>query len=51
MLELRYFGGLKLEEIAAIMDTSPAPVSRQLRMTEAWLAREIRGENTPKAQT
>jgi len=26
-------------------------VSRQLRMTEAWLAREIRGENTPKAQT
>jgi RNA polymerase sigma factor (TIGR02999 family) len=42
MLELRYFGGLDLREIADVMDLSTATVSRELRVTEAWLAREIR---------
>ena len=43
MLELRYFGGLGLVEIAEALDCSAATVSRELRVTEAWLAREIRG--------
>ncbi len=43
MLELRYFGGLDLTEIAALLDISVATVSRQLRLTEAWLTREMRG--------
>jgi RNA polymerase sigma factor (TIGR02999 family) len=43
MLELRYFGGLDLAEIATISDCSLSTVSRELRFTEAWLAREIRG--------
>ncbi len=44
MLELRYFGGLGMVEIAEALDCSAATISRELRVTEAWLAREIRGE-------
>jgi len=43
MLELRYFGGLGLAEIAEVTECSTATVSRELRVTEAWLARELRG--------
>jgi len=42
-IELRYFGGLAIDEIAALLDTSPATVRRDLRMGEAWLRREIAG--------
>jgi RNA polymerase sigma factor (TIGR02999 family) len=42
-VELRFFGGLNLEEIAEAMDVSAPTVSRELRLAEAWLAREIRG--------
>ena len=42
-VELRFFGGLNLEEIAGAMDISAPTVSRELRLAEAWLAREIRG--------
>ena len=44
MLELRYFGGLNLGEIAEVLEVSTATISRELRVTEAWLAREIKGE-------
>ncbi len=40
-VELRYFGGLSIEEIASVMDISVATVRRDLRMGEAWLRREI----------
>jgi RNA polymerase sigma factor (TIGR02999 family) len=43
MLELRFFGGLALDEIAEVMEVSASTISRELRLTEAWLAREIRG--------
>jgi len=42
LLELRYFGGLGLIEIAELTDSSIATVSRELRMTEAWLSRQMR---------
>ncbi|PYV76220.1 MAG: RNA polymerase subunit sigma-70 [Acidobacteria bacterium] len=41
-VELRYFGGLSMEEIAQALDVSPVTVRRDLRMAEAWLHNEIR---------
>ena len=40
-IELRYFGGLAIEEIASVLDVSVATVRRDLRMGEAWLRCEI----------
>ena len=37
VIELRYFGGLNVEEIAQLLETSAATVSRDQRMAEAWL--------------
>ena len=39
-VELRFFGGLTIEEIANVMDLSVATIGRELRMAEAWLYRE-----------
>jgi RNA polymerase sigma factor (TIGR02999 family) len=43
-VELRYFGGLSMEEIAQSLDVSAITVRRDLRMAEAWLQREMRNE-------
>ena len=40
-VELRYFGGLSLEEIAQALDVSAVTVRRDLRMAEAWLRHEM----------
>jgi RNA polymerase sigma factor (sigma-70 family) len=39
-VELRFFGGLSIEEISNVMNISVATVGRELRMAEAWLYRE-----------
>ena len=39
-VELRYFGGLTLEECSDAMSVSPPTVMRDVRFAEAWLARE-----------
>ena len=39
-VELRYFGGLTLEEAGEVLDVSPPTVMRDVRFAEAWLARE-----------
>lgn len=41
-VELRYFGGLSMDEIARVLDISPVTVRRDLRMAEAWLHNEMR---------
>jgi RNA polymerase sigma factor (TIGR02999 family) len=41
ILELRYFGGLSLEEVAEAVDVSLATVKRELRSARAWLAAEL----------
>jgi RNA polymerase sigma-70 factor (ECF subfamily) len=43
-VELRYFGGLSMEEIAHTLDVSTITVRRDLRMAEAWLHKEMRNE-------
>lgn len=42
-VELRYYGGLTLEEAADVLDVSPPTVMRDVRFAEAWLAREMGG--------
>jgi RNA polymerase sigma factor (TIGR02999 family) len=42
IVELRFFGGLTVEETAEVAGVSPATVKREWRTARAWLAREIR---------
>jgi RNA polymerase sigma-70 factor, ECF subfamily len=41
-VELRYFGGMSLAEIASALDVHENTVARDLRLGEAWLNRELR---------
>ncbi len=41
IVELRYFGGLSVEETAAELGISPATVKRHWSVARAWLAREL----------
>lgn len=41
ILELRYFGGLTVEEVAACLELSTATVKRETRIANAWLGREL----------
>jgi RNA polymerase sigma factor (TIGR02999 family) len=41
IVELRYFGGLSIEEAAQFLDISPATVKRDWTMARAWLLREL----------
>ena len=40
-VELRYFGGLSMDEIAETLNVSTITVRRDLRMAEAWLHQEM----------
>jgi RNA polymerase sigma-70 factor, ECF subfamily len=40
-VELRYFGGLSMEEIAQSLEVSAVTVRRDLRMAEAWLNNQM----------
>jgi RNA polymerase sigma factor (TIGR02999 family) len=37
VIELRYFGGLNVEEMADVLGVSPATISRDQKVAEAWL--------------
>jgi RNA polymerase sigma factor (sigma-70 family) len=41
VIELRYFGGLTVEEVAEVMALSPATVKREWQMARAWIHREL----------
>ena len=41
IVELRFFGGLSIEETAEAMETSPSSVKREFRSAKAWLYREL----------
>ena len=43
IVELRYFGGLTIEETAAVLGSSPATVKRDWSSARAWLYRELHG--------
>jgi RNA polymerase sigma factor (TIGR02999 family) len=44
VIELRFFGGLSVEETAEALEVSPQTVMRDWRLARAWLGRELRGE-------
>jgi len=44
VVELRYFGGLSIEETAEAMELSPATVKRHWTFARAWLYRALGGE-------
>ncbi len=41
VIELRFFGGLSVEETAVALGVSPATIGREQRLAEAWLHREL----------
>jgi RNA polymerase sigma factor (TIGR02999 family) len=41
MVEMRYYGGLNIEETAEILNVSIAKVNRDWKFARAWLAREM----------
>ena len=43
LVELRFFGGLTVEETAEAMNISPATVKRHWTVAKAWLTRELEG--------
>jgi RNA polymerase sigma factor (TIGR02999 family) len=44
VIEMRYFGGMDREEVAAALGLTVATVKRDLRLGEAWLRRFLAGE-------
>jgi RNA polymerase sigma-70 factor, ECF subfamily len=43
VVELRFFGGLSVDETAEVMDVSPETVIRDWKLAKVWLMREITG--------
>ena len=41
VVELRFFGGLSVQETAEVLKVSPDTVHRDWRLAKAWLAREM----------
>jgi RNA polymerase sigma factor (TIGR02999 family) len=46
VVELRYFGGLSIEEVAEVMRVSPPTVKRYWTTARAWLHRELSGRGS-----
>jgi RNA polymerase sigma factor (TIGR02999 family) len=44
IVEMRFFGGLTVEETGAVLDVSPGTVKRDWRAAKAWLHRELSNE-------
>jgi RNA polymerase sigma factor (TIGR02999 family) len=44
VVELRFFGGLSVEETAEVLEVSALTVMRDWKMAKVWLLREIKGE-------
>ena len=42
VIELRFFGGLTVEETAEVLHVSPQTVMRDWKLARAWLAGELR---------
>ena len=43
VVELRYFGGLSIEESAEALQVSPETIQRDWKLAKAWLQRELSG--------
>lgn len=45
IIELRYFGGLSIEETAEVLQVSPRTIKREWSLAQAWLFRELSGKD------
>ena len=43
IVEMRFFGGLTMEEIGEVLSISPRTIRREWRVAKAWLRREVVG--------
>jgi len=50
VVELRFFGGLSVEETASVLGVSPDTVMRDWKLAKAWLLTEIRGPHPPSSR-
>ena len=44
LVELRFFGGLTVDEAASVVGVAPATVDRDWALARAWLFRELKGD-------
>jgi len=44
VIELRFFGGLSVEETAKVLSVSPDTVTRDWRLARSWLLLELTGQ-------
>jgi RNA polymerase sigma factor (TIGR02999 family) len=51
VVEMRFFGGLSVEETAEVLKVSTVTVKRDWRAARAWLYRELTGETTDGLRT
>ncbi|HEX3145661.1 MAG TPA: sigma-70 family RNA polymerase sigma factor [Pyrinomonadaceae bacterium] len=49
IVELRFFGGLSIEETAAVLALSPGTIMRDWTLAKAWLRREL-SNNSPEPE-
>ena len=47
VVELRYFGGLSIEETAEVLGISPATVKREWGIARLWLLQQMEGPSPP----
>jgi RNA polymerase sigma-70 factor, ECF subfamily len=47
VIELRFFGGLSVEETAEVLKIGPQSVMRDWKLAKAWMLREISGHVSP----
>ena len=45
VIELRFFGGLSVDETASVLNVSPDTVMRDWRLAKAWLEQEMNGRS------
>lgn len=48
IVELRFFGGLTIDEVAEVTSTSPATVKRELQAAKLWLKQMMTQGKTPE---
>ena len=49
VIEMRFFGGLSIEETASVLNVSPDTVMRDWRLAKVWLRREMREKSGSKS--
>ncbi len=47
LVELRFFGGMTIEEVASVLEVSTSTIEKEWRRVRAWLLDELRDKATP----